>query len=482
MSNRFLRKTIENLIGDSSLEKQLELLQMVLENSYDGICIIDKDANLVWMNRAYERISGLKEEEVLGENLKTLVEKGDMSCSCSLMAFEKNETVTLEQVFRNGKRAVLTSTPLFDEGKKIKMIVVNVRDISDIHQMQQRLEKKRQQNQRYREEIDVIRQHLNQHGSLIVHDPEMLNLLRVVKRAANMDATILLQGETGVGKERIAEYIHQNSLRKKQKFIKVNCGTIPENLAESELFGYEKGSFTGAEKTGKMGLFEAADGGTIFLDEIGDLPLSTQIKLLRVLQENEVLRVGSNVPKKIDVRVLAATNRDLKTMVENKMFRADLYYRFSVFPVIIPPLRYRKGDIRPLAENVLRELNQKYGTSKELSSAAIAVMMEYEWPGNVRELRNVLERAYIMSSDQMILVEDLGMVSAAGRSVNRVQEMPDHINLKEVLEQIEYEYLEDAYRKHTNVRAAAEALEMSAATFVRRRNQFIEKFGTREGK
>ena len=478
MRDANLQEIIEKVTGEGDqLRKQTEFWKMVLEGSYDGICIVDGNANLVWMNSAYEKIAGLKEVDVIGKNLKELVEKGAMSCACSLLALEKKKVVTLEQVFRNGKRATVTSTPLFDEVGKIQMVVVNVRDISDIYRMQRKLEERFRQNQRYREEIDVIRQYLNSHTDLIATDPEMLNLLRVVKRAANMDTTILLRGETGVGKERIAAYIHQNSLRKHQKFIKVNCATIPDSLAESELFGYEKGAFTGAKKEGKMGLFEAADGGTIFLDEVGDLPLTTQIKLLRVLQEKEVIRVGGQTAKKIDVRILAATNRDLKAMVDNKMFRADLYYRLNVFPVMIPPLRYRRGDIRPLAESVLKELNQKYNLNKEISQAAFADMLEYDWPGNVRELRNVLERAYIMSNEKKILADDLGISgNHPAKQLRAEKEMQEPMNLKGMLEKIELEYLDAAYQAKGNIREAARFVEMDPTTFARRRKLLSEKF------
>ena len=226
----------------------------------------------------------------------------------------------------------------------------------------------------------------------------MLNVLQMIDRVRKLDTTVLLTGETGVGKDKIASYIVRGSNRSAERFIKVNCGAIPSTLIESELFGYERGAFTGANKEGKMGLFEVADKGTIFLDEVGELPPDMQVKLLRVLQEQEIERIGSNKPIKVDVRVIAATNRNLLEMMREKTFRADLFYRLNVFPVTIPPLRERKDDIIPLAEQFLTDLNHKYGMEKRLTDAAKDVLLEYRWPGNVRELKNVVERSMIMSN------------------------------------------------------------------------------------
>ncbi|MFR1517094.1 MAG: sigma-54 interaction domain-containing protein, partial [Evtepia gabavorous] len=217
------------------------------------------------------------------------------------------------------------------------------------------------------------------------------------------------QGETGTGKERIASTSTRTPLGP-ENFIRVNCGAIPESLAESELFGYERGAFTGANREGKPGLFEVAHEGTIFLDEVGELSLATQTKLLRVLQEKEITRVGGSKPIPIDVRVIAATNRDLQKCVTEGAFREDLYYRLSVFPVWVPPLRERKLDIPKLAASVIEELNQTYEHKKSLTVGAEATLLQYPWPGNVRELRNVMERAFIMSDGEEIQAEDLAIL------------------------------------------------------------------------
>jgi transcriptional regulator with PAS, ATPase and Fis domain len=279
-------------------------------------------------------------------------------------------------------------------------------------------------------------------------------------------------GETGVGKELIASYIHQNSPRKNRPIIKVNCGAIPAQLVESELFGYEEGSFTGAKKDGKMGLLEIANEGTVLLDEIGDLPLDVQVKLLRLLQEKEIQRIGSTVSRKVDVRIIGATNRDLQKMVEGKEFRKDLYYRLSVLPITVPPLRDRPADILPLAEAFLAELNLHYHFQKKFAPSAVYEIQSYEWPGNVRELRNVIERAVILSAEEHIQPCDLGIFKQKPVKAAALSFSGQPVNLKQILMDIERDYIDAAYRMYYNVRKAAKSLSMDAATYVRKRRKY----------
>jgi transcriptional regulator with PAS, ATPase and Fis domain len=289
-----------------------------------------------------------------------------------------------------------------------------------------------------------------------------------------LDTVVLVQGETGVGKERIASYIHQHSPRKDKNFIRVNCGAIPEALAESELFGYEKGAFTGANREGKPGLFEVADGGTIFLDEVGELPLSLQTKLLRVLQEKELTRVGGSRPIPVSVRVIAATNRDLAQAVRAGRFREDLFYRLSVFPVQVPPLRERKRDIPKLAANMIRDLNQTYGKEKVLAPPTVAALLRYPWPGNVRELRNVMERAFIMSDEAEITPRDLFLTppAPAGEAEETAPEAPDSGSFQEQVEAFEAKLLRAALAEAGSLRGAARRLGMDPSTFSRKKAKY----------
>jgi transcriptional regulator with PAS, ATPase and Fis domain len=285
-----------------------------------------------------------------------------------------------------------------------------------------------------------------------------------------MDTTVLLLGETGVGKEVFAKYLHKEGMRKDKPFIKINCGAIPPELMESEFFGYKKGAFTGADRSGKAGYFEVADGGTLFLDEIGELPLSMQVKLLRVLQEKEIMRVGSTLAVPVDVRIIAATNRELDKMVEKGTFREDLYYRLMVYPVRVPPLRERPDDIGSLAKHFVSELNRKYGDQKRFANLSLDLLIAYRWPGNIRELKNVVERAFIISNGEVIYPENLSIFGNRDSKLFEEREVGIQ-NLQDYLRKLEYEYIEAAYKKYGNVRDAAKSLGMSAPTFTRKKNR-----------
>lgn len=470
----------------------LRRMMAILESSFDGIFITDKHAVPLWCNRSYEVISGLTAQQVLGIPMMDLEKQGVVSKSATLMALEQGKAVTVEQAFTTGKRAVVTSTPIYDTQDQILMVVTNVRDISELIALQETLDNQRQLSARYEREIDLIRTQLMNTPEMVAEDPATLNLLRVVGRAALLDTVVLIQGETGVGKERIASYIHERSPRARKNFIRVNCGAIPENLAESELFGYERGAFTGANREGKAGLFEVANEGTIFLDEVGELSLAIQTKLLRVLQEKELTRVGGSKPVKLDVRIIAATNRDLQKCVAEGTFREDLYYRLSVFPVHVPPLRERRLDIPKLAANVINELNHNYENKKTISAGAEAVLLQYPWPGNVRELRNVMERAFIMSDGEKILAEDLAIGGerdfAQAQAEPSVRDLPSDQSqrkdptaagpvlgegsLQEQVERFEASLMAQALAAEGSLRGAARRLEMDPATLLRRKKKY----------
>ncbi|SMC60271.1 sigma-54 interaction domain-containing protein [Papillibacter cinnamivorans] len=462
----------QSVIGD--LGDARNRLTAILECSYDGIYITDGSARTIYINRSYEIISGLNRSEVMGKTMRELEESGVVSRSSTLLALARREAVTIEQEFKTRKRAIVTSTPLYNEDGSAVIVVTNVRDVSELRELKEQLAINSEMNRRYRSEIEVIRQQMIGSEDFIAEDPKMLELLRVVNRVAGLDTTVLLLGETGVGKELVATHIHKNSARSKAHFIKVNCGAITPSLVESELFGYEPGSFTGASRAGKMGLFEVADNGTIFLDEVAELPYDIQAKLLRVLQEQELLRVGGEKPVRVNVRLLAATNRNLEEMVSKKLFREDLYYRLNVFPVVIPPLRERQADIAALARHMLEQLNRKYGTEKSFTQTALAGLTEYKWPGNVRELRNVVERAFIMSGEGEITAADLPIQGVRIEPGTGILQDRD-LNLKRLVEQVEKDCIDRAYRTYGNVRKAAKSLGMDPATFSRKRRKYSEK-------
>lgn len=469
----------------STLSEASERLNAIIEHSFDGIFITDAKANVIRINHAYEVITGLKKEEVLGKNMADLVRNKLISESGSLQVIKTKQPVTLQQCFRSGKEALVTSSPIFDADGNFIMIVTNVRDLTEIYNLKAVVQEKTAAMDRLAMELEHLQTTSEDNQEIIAKDETTLAAMLLANRVASMDTTVILLGETGVGKEVMARYIFQHSHRAKNSFIKVNCGAIPENLIESELFGYEGGAFTGANKNGKIGLFELANKGTLFLDEIGELPKDMQVKLLRVLQEQEILRVGGTKPVKIDVRIIAATNRNLEEMVKDGTFREDLYYRLTVFPISIPPLRMRKKDIIPLALSFLEKLNQKYQLKKYFTDLSMQLLHEYDWPGNIRELKNIVERAIIISPSDAIKPEDLHIHSASKPIViikendfsdntkNSLPPFPEFpINLKNTLEKIEYTYMVQAYKFFGNVRDAAKNLGLTPSTFVRKRKQY----------
>lgn len=452
----------ERMFG--SLQEAYDRLRAIVDSSYDGIYITDGSANTLWVNPAYLSISGLREEDVVGKSMWELEHSGIISRSGTLIAIAQRRPVTLEQTFRTGKRALITSTPSFGDQGDIVMVVTNVRDMTEFYDLR---EKYQEVEARYQTEVELARQRVLSGAELIASDPNTLAVLRQVEKVAALDTTVLLTGETGVGKEKFAQYIYKNSPRREERFITVNCGAIPPTLMESELFGYEKGAFTGAVRD-KMGIFELAHKGTIFLDEIGELPLDMQVKLLRVLQERTIQRVGGERSIPIDVRVIAATNRDLGVMVKEHTFREDLFYRLNVVPITIPPLRERRGDILPFVSTFLGELNKKYGFQKQFAPSAIQAMEEYSWPGNVRELKNVVERVVILSGGDLIRASDLPFQPQWDA---RPALGGEPVDLKLEVARFEYHYIQQAYEAHGNVRAAAASLGMDSSTFVRKRRR-----------
>ena len=443
----------------------------ILNSIYDGLYITDGQANTILINRAYEEVSGLRREDVLGKSMQEIVATGMIDRSGSLGVLKTRKPVTLEQTFRTGKQALITSTPHFDSSGEITMIITVVRDMTEIYGLQRKYQ---ESEERRRSEMEFLQRNQRFVSRMVAADPRTLEVLARAQKVAALDTTILLLGETGVGKEKIAKYIFKNSARREGRFLTVNCGAIAPNLIESELFGYVQGAFTGASRGGKPGLFEVADKGTLFLDEIGELPLEMQVKLLRVLQERTVTRVGGNEAVSVDVRVVAATNRDLGQMVRDKTFREDLFYRLNVVPITIPPLRERRDDIIPFAESFLEELNKKYNLRKRLTASACQAMLNYAWPGNVRELKNIIERMVIMSGSDQIRAEDLPFHSVWTPPLPGGEDGPT-VDLKALTGQFELQFINRAYERFGNVRDAARSLGMDPATFVRKRKRYAQE-------
>jgi len=453
-------------------------LDEIIEHSFDGIYITDGKAKTIKINHSYELLTGLDRKDMLGRNMRELEQDGSISESGSLIAIREKRPVTLQQKFKTGKECLITSSPVYDDKGEVVMVVTNVRDLTELLSLQEEIEKEKKEKERMKRELNHLYDKMCVQDKMVILDGNSLNALYMADQVAPLDTTVILLGETGVGKEVFAQYVYSNSRRYGKRYIKINCGAIPGSLIENELFGYEKGAFTGADRNGRMGLFEAADGGTVFLDEIGELPLDMQVKLLRVIQEGEIKRIGGIEPKKIDVRLITATNRNLEEMVDKKLFREDLYYRLMTFPIVIPPLRERRDDIVPLAFHFLKELNAKYGFQKKLSPFAVQMIENYSWPGNIRELRNVIERAVIISRKDEITLDCLPdmLKTALHREENTVLKSEEiEWDLKKAVEEMEIRYMNRAYEKFGNVREAARSLGMNASTFVKKRQRYMKR-------
>ncbi len=398
-------ETAKQLQAYRDMAKQLDA---VIHSSYDGLYITNGDADTLFYNEAYLRIAGLKAEDFEGKNIRDLMRQGTIKQSATLEVLEKRRHVTVMQEYSNGRTAIITGNPVFDDDGRIALVVTNARDITELNELREQLEGTRTLAARYRDELTRLSVGKAQRDGVVFRSAAMESCVHLALRVADVASPVLLTGPSGVGKGMLAKLIHGHGRLRDGPFIQVNCGAIPATLMESEIFGYEKGAFTNASSEGKPGLFEMANGGTIFLDEIGEVPLDLQVKLLKVLEENEIRRVGGTRSRKIDVRVIAATNRNLREMVLTEhRFREDLFFRLNVFPIHVPALNERPEDILPLVEHTLEALNARYKAAKRIRPEALAILHAYSFPGNVRELQNVVERAFILADGKWLEPEHL---------------------------------------------------------------------------
>lgn len=449
------------------------VLIKLLESSYDGIWITDHVGKILFANSANAKLLGVPRSELENKTTQELQDEGVFQTSAILEALQ-----TRQQVSRvcNNPRTCLTvlatATPVFNEAGDIQYIFNNVRDITALNEMRESLQDKDEIIRQQNSQLETMKLRLGV-GTIVANSKAFTQVVELARRVATFDgATVLILGESGTGKEVISELIVNTSPRKDKPYLQINCGAIPENLIESELFGYEKGAFTGADAKGRKGLFEAANGGTVFLDEIGDLPLHMQVKLLRVLQQRRIVRVGGTETVNLDVRIIAATNKDIKQMVNEGRFREDLYYRLNVVPIEIPPLRDRKEDILPLVNHFLTVANRKYHTNKSIYSDTIDVLESYSWPGNVRELENLMENLVITTPGDIIRRENLSERLKFSTENRGFTEDTEVITLKETVERAEYMAIQKAIRQCGSIRKAAVALGVDPSTIVRKQQNY----------
>ncbi|MCR4673343.1 MAG: sigma 54-interacting transcriptional regulator [Lachnospiraceae bacterium] len=378
---------------------KVKLYELILEHVSGTVFVTDAKGRIVYVNEAAAIALGCPVKQLLKMDIYELEKKGMTSGAVSIGVLDSKLPMAQNVHYFDGKENIVMGEPVFGEGGELEYVVVYGQKKNVLSERIQSLEKK---NTIITQTLNKLVMEQNSDTNIIVSSPSTQKCIEMATLAAEHDSAVMLYGETGSGKDVFASYIHRHSLRKDKMFMAVNCAAIPKELMESELFGYEKGAFTGAAREGKIGLFQLADGGTLFLDEIGELDLAMQSKLLRVLESGEIRKVGGSENIKVDVRIIAATNRDLRHMIVQGTFREDLYYRLSVIPINVPPLRERKEDIEGLVLNFMNNLNRKYSTNKQFSQTAIEAFGSYSWPGNVRELRNVVERLYVITKNDVI--------------------------------------------------------------------------------
>lgn len=446
------------------------LLLFLMEDVLDELCIMDGRGITQWVSKGWLQKHHVRGDEILGKSAEYLEKEGIFKPSVTLEVLQKKARASIVQYNKNGERILATGVPIFGESGEILWVVsYSTWDINNFNDLKKKYAALRRQSELYSAELENLRGQNMQIPEVISESPQMKKALALIRKVAPTDIYIMITGETGVGKNLIAKTIHHNGSNPTGPFVEINCGAIPENLLESELFGYTEGAFTGASKKGKVGLIEMANNGTLFLDEIGDMPLSLQVKLLRTIQSKEITRIGDVNPIKVDFRLITATNKDLKKMVQQEKFRMDLFYRISVVPIHIPALRERPEDLEQMINQFTFQFNEKYGVYKKLSFAAKQQLMSYSWPGNVRELQNVLEQIIVTTEgDYIEHIETLENISS-GQSDN----LPECIDLNSALENYEAGIVRRAYQQCGSTVGVSKLLHISQPTAARKISKYV---------
>ncbi|WP_418780098.1 sigma 54-interacting transcriptional regulator [Intestinimonas sp.] len=444
-----------------------EELNVCLESSHDGIMVSDGMGNVIRLNAALEKLIGVKRRDILGRNVADLVQEGVYESSAILQVIETGKTATVV-IDHNGRQLLITGSPVYNANSAMTAVVANIRDMSELNDLRQKLEQQQMIAEKYSKELAHIARQQSAQTSFVACSREMKPILATIHSISEVDSTVLISGESGTGKEMVVNEIYASSMRSYRPIIKVNCGAIPPALFESELFGYEDGAFTGARRKGKPGFFELAHMGTLFLDEVGELPLEMQVKLLRVLQEGEIIRIGGSKPISVDVRIIAATNRDLWEMTEEGTFRQDLYYRLNVINIEVPPLRQRRDDIIPLVMHMLERFNQKYGKHKEIPIELGKVLRELPWRGNVRELENLIENLVVLCPEDVLTPEHLPVRYQRGQNPASQVEIRGILPMKDMVRRAERQLIANAQAQYSSMQEVAKALGVDVSTISRK--------------
>ncbi|PDY48340.1 sigma 54-interacting transcriptional regulator [Bacillus pseudomycoides] len=452
-------------------------LHAILSSIYDEILVVNHKGELIrYSETVINDFWGRDLKDLLGKNLLDLEKKGLFSPSVTRLVLEQKKKVSIVQETKSGRKILAVGNPVFNENGELHRIIIASRDITEATRLKTELHEIKKISEQYKKELDSFKNKDRFLKKLIYCSPKMEQIITQAKKIADFSSNVLITGESGVGKEVIAQAIHQLGNRSSNPFLKLNCGAIPETLLESELFGYTKGAFTGADKNGKEGYFKRADQGILFLDEIGEMPLHLQVKLLRVLQEQEVIPIGSTIPTKINVQIIAATNKRLEKMVEAGTFREDLFYRLNVIPLQVPPLRERMEDVPLLAFHFLQELNEKYNKNYHLTPDALNLLEFYSWPGNVRELQNMIERLVVSADDSVIDAEFVSKFLNPGYDFKKSKPVITRVlPLQEALHSVEEQLILLAMKQYKTTTKAAKALGISQSSVSRKYQKIMNE-------
>ena len=456
-------------VGKRRLKKcdlsQLQELDAILESIHDDILIADGQGKILKVSKSFVDVYGIEEDQILGKTVFDMEQQGIFKPSVISRVLQTNQKITMRQRNNRDRDLIVTALPVRDENGEIIKVVSFTRDLTDFLNLQEQYSELESKVEKYTAEIEELRNMSMDLEGIVAKSAKSQDILHTIHRIAPFDANVLLTGESGVGKSMFAKMIHKRSKRAEYPFIEINCGAIPENLLESELFGYEGGSFTGANKEGKIGLIELAQKGTLFFDEIVEMPLNLQVKLLNVIQNKTIKRVGGTKDIQVDFRLIAASNKNFKQQIEEKQFREDLYYRLNVITIEILPLRQRREDIVPLALYFIDKFNKHHQLNKSFSRKVFDRMVAYDWPGNIRELENITERLLLTTENEMVDEKDLP--EDMRHKAEPMTELYDR-SLTDAIEALEKHMICNAYEKYGTTVGVAEALGISQPTAVRK--------------
>lgn len=456
-----------------NIKKMKMQFQALVDHSYYGIYILDGQGIVLKVNDVAVDLIGRNKEEIVGMDIRELAKKGviEKPLTPSILKTKKPLTRPL-YVMKSNKYIMASGLPILDENGDILFVVVIEHDMTIVRELRQQLEQAKQVAKTIKDELSDRNLLELKNREIIADAPAMKQVLTVLLKLAKMDASnILITGESGTGKGFLSKFVHSNGMRKDQPFISINCAALPEMLLEAELFGYEKGAFTGASDSGKAGLFELANQGTIFLDEIGDLPFSVQAKLLKCLDDGEIRRLGGTEAIKVDCIVIAATNHDIEKLVQEKKFRQDLYFRLNIFPVRIPPLRERQEDVLKISKYYLKEYNQRYHQEKKFSEKCIEELQIYDFPGNVRELKNIIKNAVVIKENNVlnqIIPSGRHNLKTAENQAKQTEAPMSPMGFNQELLEFEREKLTQAVIHCSSTRDLAKYLGISQSTAARK--------------